>query len=65
MGAPLFTSSLRKRLDEGVDEGGSALHFHNEGKPTAAICHGPIALLSGQSNPQAFELALKTTLCYF
>jgi len=35
-------------------------HFHNEGKPTAAICHGPIALLSGQSNPQAFELALKS-----
>lgn len=35
-------------------------HFHNEGKPTAAICHGPIALLSGQSNPTAFELALKT-----
>ena len=35
-------------------------HFHNEGKPTAAICHGPIALLSGQSNPKAFELALKT-----
>jgi len=35
-------------------------HFHNEGKPTAAICHGPIALLSGQSNPEAFELALKS-----
>ena len=35
-------------------------HFHNEGKPTAAICHGPIALLSGQSNPKAFELALKS-----
>lgn len=35
-------------------------HFHNEGKPTAAICHGPIALLSGQSNPQTFELALKS-----
>ena len=35
-------------------------HFHSEGKPTAAICHGPIALLSGQINPQAFELALKS-----
>ncbi|GFD91765.1 type 1 glutamine amidotransferase domain-containing protein [Alteromonas sp. KUL156] len=35
-------------------------HFHKEGKPTAAICHGPIALLSGQSNPEAFELALKS-----
>ncbi|WDT84680.1 hypothetical protein [Alteromonas sp. 009811495] len=28
-------------------------------KPTAAICHGPIALLSAQLNPQSFELALK------
>ena len=35
-------------------------HFHSKGKPTAAICHGPIALLSGQINPQAFELALKS-----
>lgn len=35
-------------------------HFHSAGKPTAAICHGPIALLSGQINPQAFELALKS-----
>ncbi|GFD89656.1 hypothetical protein KUL152_18820 [Tenacibaculum sp. KUL152] len=28
-------------------------------KLTAAICHGPIALLSAQLNPQYFELALK------
>lgn len=34
-------------------------HFHQTGKPTAAICHGPIALLSAQLNPQSFELALK------
>jgi len=34
-------------------------YFHNAGKPTAAICHGPIALLSAQVNPQSYELALK------
>ncbi|HSC84122.1 MAG TPA: type 1 glutamine amidotransferase domain-containing protein [Pseudomonas sp.] len=33
-------------------------HFHQAGKPTAAICHGPIALLSAQADPQAFEAAL-------
>lgn len=35
-------------------------HFHEAGKPTAAICHGPIALLSGQVNPVEFESALGT-----
>lgn len=35
-------------------------HFHQAGKPTAAICHGPIALLSAQSQPEAFESALGT-----
>ena len=33
-------------------------HFNAEAKPTAAICHGPIALLSAQQNPQAFQQAL-------
>ena len=33
-------------------------HFNAEAKPTAAICHGPIALLSAQQNPQAFKQAL-------
>lgn len=33
-------------------------HFHQAGKPTAAICHGPIALLSAQADPQGFEAAL-------
>lgn len=33
-------------------------HFHRQGKPTAAICHGPIALLSAQDNPQAYRSAL-------
>ncbi|MCG7571521.1 type 1 glutamine amidotransferase domain-containing protein [Pseudoalteromonas sp. CNC9-20] len=30
-------------------------HFHRQQKPTAAICHGPIALLSAQQNPSAYE----------
>lgn len=29
-------------------------HFHQQGKATAAICHGPITLLSAQAEPQAF-----------
>jgi putative intracellular protease/amidase len=33
-------------------------HFNAEAKPTAAICHGPIALLSAQQNPQAFQQAV-------
>lgn len=33
-------------------------HFHQAGKPTAAICHGPIALLSAQADPQGYEAAL-------
>ncbi|KKO50218.1 thiamine biosynthesis protein ThiJ [Arsukibacterium sp. MJ3] len=33
-------------------------HFNANAKPTAAICHGPIALLSAQQNPQAFQQAL-------
>lgn len=33
-------------------------HFHSAGKPTAAICHGPITLLSAQDDPQAFEAGL-------
>lgn len=33
-------------------------HFHNNGKPTAAICHGPITLLAAQDDPKAYENAL-------
>ena len=29
-------------------------HFNAQAKPTAAICHGPIALLSAQQNPQQY-----------
>lgn len=33
-------------------------HFHQAGKPTAAICHGPIALLSAQDDPLGYQAAL-------
>lgn len=33
-------------------------HFHAAAKPTAAICHGPIALLAAQDDPRAYEAAL-------
>lgn len=33
-------------------------HFHQAGKPTAAVCHGPIALLSAQADPEDYEAAL-------
>lgn len=33
-------------------------HFHQAGKPTAAICHGPIALLAAQADPQGYQAAL-------
>ena len=33
-------------------------YFNQAGKPTAAICHGPIALLSAQADPQGYEVAL-------
>ncbi|MDN5515760.1 MAG: type 1 glutamine amidotransferase domain-containing protein [Pseudomonas sp.] len=33
-------------------------HFHQAGKPTAAICHGPIALLSAQPDPASYQAAL-------
>lgn len=33
-------------------------YFHSRNKPTALICHGPIALLSTLSNPVAFTATL-------
>jgi putative intracellular protease/amidase len=32
--------------------------FHDTGRPTGIICHGPIALLSTMKNPAAFDKAL-------
>lgn len=33
-------------------------HFHAHGKPTAAICHGPITLLAAQDDPKSYERVL-------
>lgn len=35
--------------------------FHQKGKPTALICHGPIALLSTLSNPESFISSISGT----
>jgi putative intracellular protease/amidase len=35
-------------------------NFHQQGKPTALVCHGPIALLSTLAQPQAFTKPLET-----
>jgi putative intracellular protease/amidase len=35
-------------------------HFHSRGKPTALICHGPIALLSASHSPDDIISAVKT-----
>ena len=34
-------------------------HFHQHGKPTAMICHGPAAALSAQADPVAYLASLK------
>ena len=33
-------------------------HFHTRGKPTALLCHGPIATLAALSDPAGFRAAL-------
>lgn len=33
-------------------------HFHQSGKPTALLCHGPIALAAAMPDPRAFRAAL-------
>lgn len=45
-------------LANNPDVGALLLHFHQAGKPTAAICHGPITLLSAQQDPVAYRAAL-------
>lgn len=35
-------------------------HFHQRGKPTALVCHGPAALLSAQNDPIAFRAGQQT-----
>ncbi|MGK0162340.1 type 1 glutamine amidotransferase domain-containing protein [Pseudomonas mosselii] len=45
-------------LANNPDVGTLLRHFHQAGKPTAAICHGPITLLSAQQDPVAYHAAL-------
>ncbi|CRI57631.1 type 1 glutamine amidotransferase domain-containing protein [Pseudomonas sp. CCOS 191] len=45
-------------LANNPDVGALLRHFHQAGKPTAAICHGPITLLSAQQDPAAYRAAL-------
>jgi putative intracellular protease/amidase len=45
-------------LANNPDVGDLLRHFHQAGKPTAAICHGPITLLSAQQDPVAYRAAL-------
>lgn len=45
-------------LANNPDVGMLLRHFHQAGKPTAAICHGPIALLSAQQDPAGYQSAL-------
>lgn len=46
-------------LGDNPDLGRIMLHFHNQHKPTAAICHGPLALLSTKYAPQSPGFAYK------
>ncbi|MFZ5529199.1 MAG: type 1 glutamine amidotransferase domain-containing protein [Pseudomonadota bacterium] len=45
-------------LANNPDVGAVLRHFHAQRKPTAAICHGPIALLSAQDDPRGHEQSL-------
>lgn len=45
-------------LANNPDVGALLRHFHQAGKPTTAICHGPIALLSAQQDPAGYQSAL-------
>lgn len=47
-------------LSNNPEVGKLLTHFHKEGKPTAAICHGPITLLAAQKDPVKFEKGLIT-----
>ncbi|MEG0281125.1 MAG: type 1 glutamine amidotransferase domain-containing protein [Morganella sp. (in: enterobacteria)] len=45
-------------LSTNADVGKLLSHFHAAAKPTAAICHGPIALLAAQDNPMGYEKSM-------
>ncbi|KAF8243969.1 ThiJ/PfpI family protein [Wilcoxina mikolae CBS 423.85] len=51
-------------LGSDPDLGRILSHFHNEGKPTAVICHGPIALLSMQKQGEKFPYDGYKVTCY-
>ena len=40
------------------DAGKVLRHFHEKGKPTAAICHGPMGILAALENAREFRAAL-------
>lgn len=42
------------------DLGSLLCGFHRAGKPTASICHGPVALASAVADPAALKLAVHT-----
>ena len=46
-------------LANNPDVGEILRHFNKQGKPTAAICHGPITLLSAQVQPNSYYQAIK------
>ena len=45
-------------LSNNPEVGDLLRHFHAKGKPTAAICHGPITLLAAQDDPRRYEKGL-------
>lgn len=45
-------------LMQDADVGEILRHFHEAGKPTALLCHGPIALAAAMDDPRAFRAAL-------
>lgn len=45
-------------LTNNPEVGALLRHFHQANKPTAAICHGPIALLSAQDDPSSYQATL-------
>jgi putative intracellular protease/amidase len=42
-------------LSENADLGRILRHFHNRSKPTATLCHGPVALLSSANLPEGVQ----------
>lgn len=45
-------------LMENRDLGAALRHFHDAGKVTAMLCHGPVAFAAAAENPEAFRAAM-------